>query len=63
MARFYGIALEPTLFGEVSLMRQWGRIGKTGRATMETFSKIGEAVAARDKLEQVKRRKGYRGQV
>jgi predicted DNA-binding WGR domain protein len=30
---------------------------------METFSKIGEAVAARDKLEQVKRRKGYRGQV
>ncbi|MEL6515641.1 MAG: WGR domain-containing protein [Pseudomonadota bacterium] len=25
MARFYGIAMRPTLFGEVSVVRCWGR--------------------------------------
>lgn len=30
MARFYGIALQPTLFGEVSVVRCWGRIGTKG---------------------------------
>jgi predicted DNA-binding WGR domain protein len=59
MARFYRIALEPTLFGEISLVRNWGRIGTTGQAMMETFGKIGEADAARDRLERMKRRRGY----
>ena len=27
MARFYTMALQPTLFGEWALLREWGRIG------------------------------------
>lgn len=60
MARFYMIALEPTLFGEVALVRTWGRIGTRGQIRMETF---GEERAARDaslKTETAKRRRGYR---
>ncbi|NOD78477.1 WGR domain-containing protein, partial [Ruegeria sp. HKCCD4332] len=36
MARFYGIELQPTLFGEVSVLRTWGRIGTNGQAMMVT---------------------------
>lgn len=59
MARFYRIALEPTLFDEVSLVRNWGRIGTAGQVRMETFDESGEAESAGAKLERVKRRKGY----
>ena len=31
MARFYTMALQPTLFGEWALLREWGRIGSAGR--------------------------------
>lgn len=31
MARFYVLTLEPTLFGEVAVMRHWGRLGTRGR--------------------------------
>lgn len=31
MARFYGIELQPTLFGEMSVLRTWGRIGTNGK--------------------------------
>lgn len=59
MARFYALALEPTLFGEVALFRTWGRIGARGQVRMETFGETNEAGAAREKLERAKRRKGY----
>lgn len=32
MARFYELSIEQTLFGEVSLTRSWGRIGKRGQS-------------------------------
>ncbi|MBD0415384.1 WGR domain-containing protein [Oryzicola mucosus] len=60
MARFYSLSLQPTLFGEVSLVRNWGRIGTDGRGMIETFSALAEAETARRRLERVKRRKGYR---
>ena len=31
MARFYAMCLQPTLFGDWALLREWGRIGSTGR--------------------------------
>ncbi|WP_425291569.1 WGR domain-containing protein [Aminobacter anthyllidis] len=37
MRRFYGLTLQPTLFGGVSVIRNWGRIGTNGQATIETF--------------------------
>src|SRR3954465_1494627 len=30
MARYYTLSIEPTLFGELAVMRSWGRIGKAG---------------------------------
>lgn len=59
MARFYALTLEPTLFGEVALLRTWGRIGTRGQVMMETFSGMAEAHVARAKLERTKLRRGY----
>lgn len=59
MARFYGIGLQPTLFGEVSVVRSWGRIGTRGRTMSVTFGDATQAAEACDKLEQQKLRRGY----
>lgn len=59
MARFYGIELQPTLFGEVSVLRTWGRIGTNGQAMMVTFDDEAQASEALQKLEKQKLRRGY----
>lgn len=38
MARYYELSLEPTLFGEISLVRAWGRIGRRGQRRVDLFS-------------------------
>lgn len=63
MARFYILALAPTLFGEVTLVRNWGRIGARGQVMMETFPVAEDADVARGRLERIKRRRGYTEQV
>ncbi|WP_442868383.1 WGR domain-containing protein [Bradyrhizobium sp. CCBAU 11445] len=35
MARFYKLDVQPTLFGECSLVRVWGRIGRAGTVRVE----------------------------
>lgn len=60
MARFYEMSIQPTLFGEATLFRNWGRIGTRGQAMMVTYPEAEEAVAAVGKLERQKRRRGYR---
>lgn len=59
MARFYVLALQPTLFGEVSLFRRWGRIGAAGQAMMETFEEASTASSALANLARIKSRRGY----
>jgi predicted DNA-binding WGR domain protein len=59
MARFYGITLQPTLFGEMSVIRAWGRIGTRGRARIDTFGQASDARAHAERLERAKRRRGY----
>ena len=59
MARYYTLSLQPTLFGEVSLVRQWGRIGTRGRQKIESFTRDGEAASALSKLAVQKIRRGY----
>ncbi|MCT4576392.1 MAG: WGR domain-containing protein [Donghicola sp.] len=60
MARFYALSLEPTLFGEVSLVRNWGRIGTCGQVRTETFERPEAASAVFNHLRTLKLRKGYR---
>jgi nicotinate-nucleotide pyrophosphorylase (carboxylating) len=47
MARFYSIDALPTLFGESSVLRCWGRIGTRGRTSLETWPTAAEAEAGR----------------
>lgn len=59
MHRFYTLAIQPTLFGGASVIRNWGRIGTNGQSMMETFDSEGDAAAALLRLERAKRRRGY----
>lgn len=57
--RFYALSAQPTLFGEVSLIRSWGRIGTNCQTIVQTFDGTAEAVEAFGRLERAKRRRGY----
>lgn len=49
MARFYVLAIEPSMFGDAALVRAWGRIGSTGRQRLDlypTANEAGEALEA-----------------
>ncbi|MES4992549.1 WGR domain-containing protein [Phyllobacterium sp. 22229] len=61
MRRYYSLAIQPTLFGGASVIRNWGRIGTNGQSMMETFDKAEDAVMAMARLERVKRGRGYTG--
>ncbi|MDQ0564382.1 putative DNA-binding WGR domain protein [Rhizobium mesoamericanum] len=63
MARFYQLSIEPTLFGDVSLTRNWGRIGRLGQQRVHLFSSEKEAVDLFLKLLAQKRSRGYRPNV
>jgi len=60
MRRFYILAIQPTLFGGASVIRNWGRIGASGQSKMETFDSHDDATDASSRLERAKRRRGYR---
>ncbi len=59
MRRYYSLAVQPTLFGGASLIRDWGRIGTKGQTMMETFDQPDEATQAFERLARVKCRRGY----
>lgn len=59
MARFYRVVLQPTLFGEVSIIRNWGRIGTRGQSMIETYDTQDTAQDHAVLLERQKRRRGY----
>lgn len=60
MKRFYVMATMPNLFGETSLLRNWGRIGKRGQMRIETFATSSDAQDALTRLARKKNRRGYR---
>ncbi|MEZ2223401.1 WGR domain-containing protein [Rhizobium sp. RCC_161_2] len=60
MARFYVLAVQPTLFGEVSLVRRWGRIGTHGRQKVHIFNEEKQAIGLFLELLRQKQNRGYR---
>jgi predicted DNA-binding WGR domain protein len=60
MARFYRLSSTPSLFGDICIVREWGRIGRRGRTRIDLYAREAEAAAARLALELAKRRRGYR---
>jgi len=59
MRRFYTLAIQPTLFGGATVIRNWGRIGTNGQSMMETYDQPEEAEGAFSRLARTKRRRGY----
>ena len=59
MRRFYRMSVQPDLFGGVSLVWEWGRIGYRGQMLVEQHDDEGRAVNALMKLSATKKRRGY----
>ncbi|MBD1203601.1 MAG: WGR domain-containing protein [Rhodobacteraceae bacterium] len=60
MARFYSLELCRTLFGEVVLIRRWGRIGTKGRWQETVLVQQSEGEVMLRIWQQRKERRGYR---
>lgn len=60
MQRYYSLSTSPTLFGGAALIREWGRIGSSGRRRIDLFDTDFEASVALDELMRLKRARGYR---
>lgn len=59
MHRFYVLVVERDLFGEWTLVREWGRIGRQGRVQANAYPSAVVARKARDRMADLKRRRGY----
>lgn len=59
MARFYRLDIQPDLFGGVSVVKEWGRIGRGGQIRRTLYANSDEARAAVEHHKQVKERRGY----
>jgi predicted DNA-binding WGR domain protein len=59
MYRYYRMDLQPDLFGEWCLMKEWGRIGSGGQTRSVPFPTPQEAQGARDRQRRAKERRGY----
>ena len=62
MARFYVLTIEPTLFGDMALVREWGRIGSLGRRRLDLHANGTSAGEALDAWLARKARRGYQVQ-
>ena len=58
--RYYHCAVWPGLFGDVSLVREWGRIGQPGQVRLDAHPDTDVAVGKMTELVRRKERKGYR---
>jgi predicted DNA-binding WGR domain protein len=56
---FYRIELMPGLFGDWSLVREWGRIGQPGQIRIDWFDDETTAKDARFAIQMEKAKKGY----
>ena len=59
MRRFYRLSVQPGLFGDWCLLREWGRIGTSGQGKEEWFESEAEAIEAGNRLDYQKQRRGY----
>jgi predicted DNA-binding WGR domain protein len=56
--RYYRLDVQPDLFGEWCVVREWGRIGQSGQMRSTPFPTPVEA-AALEKQRRAKERRGY----
>ena len=59
ISRFYMVQVTPTLFGEWSLLREWGRIGSPGTVQSRSFEREEDARRAEQRSIRRRARHGY----
>ncbi len=59
LRRFYALRVERNLFGQVVLVREWGRIGGRGRTMASEHPDEAAAEQALEALQASKIRRGY----
>lgn len=57
--RFYRVDVTPNLFGEYSVLRAWGPVGRGGQQLLVWFSNLREACIAAERWQKRARRRGY----
>ena len=57
--RFYSVAIGRTLFGDLSITREWGHIGSPGRIAVESFASEEEARRGEQQTIRLRARHGY----
>jgi predicted DNA-binding WGR domain protein len=59
MRRFYRLDMQPDLFGEWCVVREWGWIGQGGQMRVVPYSTMTEAQTALEQQRRIKERRGY----
>ena len=59
MARGYELSVQPGLFGDVSVLRHWGRIGTVGQSKEYWFRDETEAAREAGAILRQKQKRGY----
>ena len=59
MARYYVLSIEPSLLGDASRIREWGRIGKPGQRRVELRENQTGGAEALDAWLRRKQLRGY----
>jgi predicted DNA-binding WGR domain protein len=57
--RFYVQRIEPSLFGDLTVVREWGRIGRRGRQRIDIHQTEDRAAEALASWLRRKQRRGY----
>jgi predicted DNA-binding WGR domain protein len=57
--RYYALEVTPNLFGGFSLIRSWGRIGRSGQIKIDLFASESEAQSRYGQKLKEKQRRGY----
>ena len=58
--RFYRVEVSYNLFGEYSVLREWGQSGKRGQGLLVWFSNLRDACLAAERWRKRAGRRGYR---
>jgi len=58
--RYYSILVSRTLFGQWTMIREWGRIGQSGTVRETWYDTENEAMEAGEKLAKQKQQRGYK---
>jgi predicted DNA-binding WGR domain protein len=59
MRRFYRLDVQPDLFGQWCVIREWGRIGSAGQERTVSYATADEAHEALARQQRGKERRGY----